>query len=139
MARYGQQTLSKRAQHKADVEARKDQPFVKRRKQRRNPLPFPFGFFAMARENEREGVLMTIVQKRPLSYMLEHVDANGVKVQGVLRKASKSHKVRGWHLLVEGGNRKDFRTQRRALKFFSRLQKVEERPPIKDEDNEEGT
>lgn len=117
----GTSKLSKRAQHKADVEARKDLPFVKRRKQRRNKLPFPLGFFAMAREQEREGVLMTRVNKKPARFFLEHSDANGVVINGALQALPK-----GYSLLLPDGGIHEFKTQRKALKFFSRLQKLEE-------------
>jgi len=122
MAQPGQK-ISKRARHRAAVEARKDQPVVKRRKQRRNPLPFPTGFFAMARENEREGVLMTRVQRQPARFFLEHFDASGVKIQGALQQLPKG--TRGYDLMLEGGGVHSFKTQRRALKFFARLQKLE--------------
>lgn len=122
MARPGQR-ISKRAQHKLDVEARKDQPFVKRRKQRRNALPFPSDFFAMSRECEREGVLMTRVDRKPPSWMLEHMDANGAIIKGVLRDAKPGN--RGYDLLLEGGGLHMFKTRRQALQFFSRLQRVE--------------
>lgn len=122
MARPGQK-ISKRAAHRAAVEARKTQPFVKRRKQRRNKLPFPLGFFAMAREQEREGVLMTQVQKKPARFFLEHEDANGVVINGALQALPKGR--RGYTLMLPEGGIHEFKTQRRALKFFSLLQKVE--------------
>ncbi len=122
MARPGQR-ISKRAAHRAAVEARKDQPFVKRRKQRRNKLPFPFDFFAMARESEREGVLMTRVQRKPPRFYLEAYDGNGCTINGALQALPKGQ--RGYSLMLEGGGLHEFKTQRRALKFFSRLEKID--------------
>jgi hypothetical protein len=129
VVRHGAYTkLSKRAQHKADVEARKDQPFTKRRKQRRKPLPFPEDFFTMAREKEREGVLMTRVERKPPRWFLEHADANGVVINGALAANPKSRE-HGYTLMLEGGGIHEFKTQRKALAFFSRLQKVD---PVED-------
>jgi hypothetical protein len=114
--------ISKRAQHKLDVEGRKTLPFVKRRKARKYKLPFPTDFFAMAREQEREGVLMTRVNRVPARFFLEHEDANGEVIQGALQAKPKGQ--RGYTLLLEGGGIHEFKTQRRALKFFASLQYV---------------
>ena len=120
------QKISKRAAHKAAVEARKTQPFVKRRKARKYKLSFPLDFFAMARESEREGVLMTRVQRKPARFFLESTDANGVVIQGALQALPKGR--RGYTLMLEGGGIHEFKTQRRALKFFASLEKVEPTP-----------
>jgi hypothetical protein len=114
------QKLSKRAQHKADVEARKDQPFVKRRKQRRNPLPFPEEFFALAGEHEREGVLLTRMSRRPPVFKCETLDDKGNNITVAMSKMTKPN--RGWLVRMPAGEAHAFRTQRDALKFIGGLQ-----------------
>lgn len=123
MARYGQQKISKRAAHKALVEARKDLPFTKLRKlrkQRRKPLPFPTDFFAMAREQEREGVLMTRVSRKPSTFRCETTDDAGNTIEVALQAAPRG--VRGWNVLLPKGGRQFFATRRKALKFIGLLQ-----------------
>lgn len=122
MARPGQQ-ISKRAAHKAAVEARRDQPFVKLRKQRRNPLPFPTDFFAMARESEREGVLLTKVCRKPPTFKAETVDDEGNVVTVAIQKAPRL--TRGWNVLLPKGERMYFATKRKACKFVGLLQHAE--------------
>lgn len=119
MARPGQR-VSKRAAHKAAVEARKDQPFVKLRKQRRNPLPFPSDFFAMARESEREGVLLTKVSTKPPTFRAETTDDQGNSIIVALQKAPKP--MRGWTVMLPKGEGIFFKTRRAACKYIGDLQ-----------------
>lgn len=123
MARPGQR-VSKRAQHKLDVEARKDQPFVKRRKPRRKPLPFPTEWFAMAREFERDGVLLTRIGRKPPRYRMELPLDNGTVKAAMLIKAPKGNK--GYHVVLDDvGNGYAAPTKRKAIKAFTELQSAE--------------
>lgn len=61
--------------------------------------------------------------RKPPQYKLEQSDVNGVLIEAALIKAPKLQ--RGWHLLLPGGSEKHFRTKRRALDFFSRLQHLD--------------
>lgn len=123
MSQPGQQ-ISKRAKHKLDVASRKTQPIVKRSKlrKRKRPARLSVSFFAMAAEQEREGVYMTRVQKKPTRWFLESYDANSEKITGAMQANPKGQ--RGYTLMLEGGGIHEFKTQRRALKFFSRLEKL---------------
>jgi hypothetical protein len=130
MARPAQR-ISKRAAHKAAVESRKDQPFVKLRKQRRNPMPFPSDFFAMAAESEREGVLLTLVCKKPRTFRAETTDDKGNSVIVALQKAAPPS--RGYTVMLPDGNGVMFPTRRKALKYIADLEVTEvEAAPIKD-------
>lgn len=124
MARPGQR-VSKRAQHKLDVEARKDQPFVKRVKVgRRKALPFPTEWFAMARELEREGVLLTRIGRKPPRYRMELPLDNGTVKAAMLIKAPKGNK--GYHVVLDdAGNGYAAPTKRKAIKAFTELQSAE--------------
>lgn len=131
MATYGGPKLSKRAAHKALVESRKDQPFVKMCKVgRRNALPFPKDFFTMARESEREGVLMTRVGKKPVTYRCETTDAKGNIITVGLQKLAPP--LRGWSALLPKGVAFTFHTRRDALKFIGDLQTEVVEPPEED-------
>jgi hypothetical protein len=112
--------ISKRAAHKAAVEARRDQPFVKLRKQRRNPLPFPSDFFAVARESEREGVLLTKVCRKPPTFRAETVDDEGNQIVVALQKAPKGS--RGYTVMLPKGEAVYFPTRRKACKYIGDLQ-----------------
>lgn len=112
--------ISKRAAHKAAVAARKDQPVVKLRKQRRNPPPFPSDFFAQSRESEREGVLLTQVSRKPPTYRAETVSDSGQPITVALQKSPRP--TRGWNVLLPKGERMHFRTRRLACKFIGLLQ-----------------
>ena len=122
MSRPGQK-IGKRAAHKAAVAARKDQPVVKLRKQRRNPLPFPSDFFAIARESEREGVLLTKVSRKPPTFRAETVDDKGNPIIVALQKAPKP--MRGWTVMLPKGEGILFPTRRKACKYIGDLQTVE--------------
>jgi len=122
MARPGQK-ISKRAAHRAAVEARKDQPFVKLRKQRRNPLPFPKDFFAMANEEEREGVLLTRVCKKPPTFRAETTDSKGQPIVVALQKAPRGS--RGYTVMLPKGEGLYFPTRRKACKYIADLETVE--------------
>ena len=115
--------ISKRAAHKAAVAARKDQPLVKLRKQRRNPLPFPSDFFAIARESEREGVLLTRVSRKPPTFRAETVDDNGNSIIVALQKAPRP--MRGYTVLLPNGEGVVFPTRRKACKYIADLQVTE--------------
>jgi len=119
MSRPGQQ-ISKRAAHRAAVEARKDQPFVKLRKQRRNPLPFPKDFFAIAGENEREGVLLTKVSRKPPTFKAETTDDKGQPIVVALQKSPRP--TRGWIVMLPKGEGLYFPTRRKACKYIGDLQ-----------------
>jgi hypothetical protein len=114
--------ISKRAAHKAAVEARKAQPFVKVCKNigRRNALPFPPDFFAMASEEEREGVLLTRVSKKPPTFRAETTDDKGQLITVAIQKSPRP--TRGWNVLLPKGERMYFATRRKALKWVSLLQ-----------------
>lgn len=73
---------------------------------------------------------MTRVSRKPPRFFLEHVDANGVKIDGALQALPKGQ--RGYTLMLPGGGIHEFKTQRRALKFFSRLQKLEAPDEVQD-------
>jgi len=77
----------------------------------------------MARECEREGVVMTQVQKKPARFFLESADINGVIINGALQALPKGQ--RGWSLMLTKGGIHEFKTQRKALNFFSRLQHIQ--------------
>jgi hypothetical protein len=118
--------ISKRAAHKAAVAARKTQPLTKVCKNigRRNALPFPPDFFAMARENEREGVLLTKINRKPPTFKAETQDDEGNLIEVGLQKAAPP--LRGWNVLLPKGERQYFRTRRVACKFIGLLQTVPE-------------
>ena len=120
MTRPGQK-VSKRAAHKAAVAARKGPPIVKVCKNigRRNALPFPPDFFAMARESEREGVLLSLIAKLPRTYRAETVDAEGNSIVVALKKSPRP--TRGWDVLLPQGEGLHFATKREALKFIGLL------------------
>ena len=123
--------LSKRAAHRAAVEARRDQPVVKLRKQRRNPLPFPTDFFAIARESMREGVLLTKVSRKPPTFKAETLDEAGNRIVVALQKAPKP--MRGWTVMLPKGEGLYFATRRKACKYIGDLQTTEvEAAPIKE-------
>lgn len=131
MSRPGQ-VISKRAAHKAAVAARKDQPFVKVRKQRRNPLPFPSDFFAMARESEREGVLLTKVCKKPPTFKAESLDDAGNLVTVALQKLPRP--MRGYTVMLPKGEGIVCQTLRKACKFVSTLQVTQDEDGSPDHD-----
>jgi hypothetical protein len=132
MARPAQR-ISKRAAHKAAVAARKDQPFVKLCKQRRNPLPFPSDFFAMAAESEREGVVLTRVSKKPVTFRAETTDDKGNPIVVALQKSPRP--TRGWNVMLPQGEGLYFATRRKACKYIADLQTVEiEATDVQDQD-----
>ena len=135
MAKPGQR-ISKRAAHKAAVAARKDQPFVKLRKQRRKPLPFPSDFFAIARESEREGVLLTKVCRKPPTFRAETTDDQGNSIIVALQKTDP-RMGRSWTVMLPQGEGFTFPTRRKALKYIADLETVEvEATQIKEETDE---
>ena len=114
MARYGQQKISKRAAHKLAVASRKDLPFIKLRKKSRKDQPFPSDFFAAAREQEREGVLLTRSSSKPPAFRAETTDDQGNPIVVMLRAAAKG--LRGWDVLLPNGQGMFFATRRKACK-----------------------
>ena len=119
----GVQKISKRAAHKLAVAARKKAPIVKRRKQRRNALPFPSDFFTIARETEREGVLLTKVCKKPPTFRAESLDDQGNLITTALQKDPRP--LRGYTVMLPGGIGHRFPTLRKACKFVGLLQATE--------------
>jgi hypothetical protein len=72
-------------------------------------------------------VLILRAKRKPPQYKLEQSDINGVMIEAALIKAPKLE--RGWYLLLPGGGERHFRTKRRALDFFSRLQHIPDTEP----------
>lgn len=132
MTRPGQR-VSKRAAHKAAVAARKaaNLPTVKRTKQRRNPTPFPTEWFEGVKETEREGVLVTRINRKPPTYKCETVDSNGLQVVTGLKKSAPP--LRGYEVLLPKGESIYCKTKRAALRFIASLE-TEVHEPTPEED-----
>ena len=77
-------------------------------------------------------VLITRVRRKPPMFRLEQHDVSGDIIKGYLIKAPQG--MRGWSLHLGKDVAKVFRTKRRAIEFFARLQFV-----VSEEDGELST
>lgn len=78
---------------------------------------------SVGHETAYNDILITRAARKPPDYMLEQTDVNGNIINCVLRKLPKGQ--RGWTLLLPGGGFHEFKTKRKALDFFARLQRLE--------------
>jgi hypothetical protein len=81
----------------------------------------------MACEEEREGVLLTKVSRKPPTFRAETTDDKGNSVIVALQKSPRP--TRGWTVMLPNGEGLYFATRRKACKYIADLEVVEVGPP----------